>query len=281
MPMRTDEIIQRYLAAESARVAAQTEIAQLRDLLLARGREAIDREGAAPTWRVPTFGVARIDGYGAEPKVTIVKPEALAEYLAGVEETLVEVTITGIPASRAAEALDAVRDMAMIPEARIETQVSADAWDRWAEEHVRAVTGSDGETVAQHVEPLYGETAEPVGVTVIAEELPGTQVIRPALRLVVSLDPGRKRKVIADAKRQITAEIEAADAPPPLAVLPQQEEQPAPPVLTTAADPYAGWSVSQLRQACREAGLKLSGSKAELHERLLDALDARMAAAGA
>jgi hypothetical protein len=262
--MRTDELLQRYLAAEADKKAREAEISVLRDALLARGQDVIAADGAAPTWKVPGFGSARIDGYGAEPRVIVDKPQALAEYLAGVDDALVSVSIR-VPASQAAEALAAVRDMAMVTDAEIETTLVTEAWDRWRAEHVITVTGPDGEQVAQHVEGLAGEAGELVG-RVVQSVLPGTQVIRQPLRLVVTLDSGRKRAAISAAKRQILAELGQSEEIPAM-------EAPAP--IPGPVPDVEGLGVPQLRDACRSAGLPVSGTKAVLRARLAEHLDAK------
>jgi len=283
MTIRTDELLQRYLDAESRKKAAETEISELRKILDGRGRRYIAEEGAAPTWKVPGSGTARIDGYGASPRVIVSKERALAEYLAGVSPSLVEVSIR-VPADRAGEALAAVRDWADVQEAEVVTGLCEAAWNRWSVDHVRVTTDETGELVPQHVDVLVDqETGEDIGYTVVAPELPGTQAVRPAMRLVVALDTKVKAATVAAAKLRILQVIADADDPQtddaPQTGDPQQPEPSVSPPATESAgqteeetpEPADGLGVLplvSLRAACRDAGLPVSGTKQALIQRL-------------
>lgn len=190
--------------------------------------EAVRRyhaEEAAPSWSVRGLGKVRLDGADAPRKARV---EDAAAYSSWVAEHVphVATAVIELPPSELEAALEALEF------ARLEVKASRVEVD----EHYTAAFLDGLELTVETIHEAGSE--EPLGreiVTALAVDqgsgetfaVPGIGAqAKPSLKLVVNLDPARKRDVIADAEAELDAE-ERVDA---------------------AAEEFANTPVDQLRE---------------------------------
>lgn len=276
------------LLATEADIAGGKAVAdKLRDHLYQVAISRYRQDSTVQNWRDPSgMGVVRLDNVGKPPRITVAKPDEWGSYLAERAPDAVRATIE-IPAAWMSEALDALA-FAGLPAEHVVAKVEAipARAEDWLSAHAR-VTFADGDHVVQEVEPGPDGT-----VTVVTPQIPGLQVTAEKPRLYARLEPAIKARATADALADLPAGGESDDtgdtghpgggedatqdgggAEPGQPAAPLEQAGVLPVEQAGDVADVASWDVARLRKACSDAGLRTSGNKRDLVERLTDLLD--------